>query len=71
MIDFLLSIFSRIGTVIGSFLSGFFAGKLREKNKQLEKELKAHEIREKVEDDISRSSPSDKRLRLGKWVRRV
>jgi len=70
-VNWLKSFFSGLVAALASFAGGFITGWRKKENSELKKEVKAHEQRDKIEDNIVKLSPSDKRLRLGKWVRGV
>lgn len=69
MIDWLKSFLSGLAATAAAFLSGYITGWRRQETSALKQEIKAHEDREKIEDNLSPLSADDKRLRLSKWVR--
>jgi len=69
--SFLLGILGTAGFIL--WIARSFAEKERIRNERdaLEANLEAEDERKKIEDDLSRVSPDDKRLRLGEWSRHV
>lgn len=61
---------SILSMLAGPFVGFVAAWKLKEE-RDLKEELKAHETRQEVEDDLSKQLPSARRVRLGKWVRGI
>jgi hypothetical protein len=69
--SFLLGILGTAGFIL--WIARSFAEKERIRNERdaLEANLEAQNERKKIEDTISKSDPSDNRLRLDKWARPV
>lgn len=51
-----------------AWLQGVFYGWKLKEQQDLAEEAKAHETRNRVEDDIHKSTFPDRRVRLGKWT---